>query len=129
MVSNPEGMALRKALVSVDEYFQEDDSMSEVTYVVAIVTVAPEHAHTAEAELARCMVASRKEAPCQHYVVNRDLEKPGRFTTDERWDTPAAFDAHLATPHFNVLAKAMGALGAEVTIMKVRPLDAAADAA
>ena len=44
--------------------------------------------------------ASRKEPGCRLYVVHRDKEDPAIFFIYEQYDDQAAFDAHVASPHF-----------------------------
>ncbi|GEM16572.1 hypothetical protein NBRC3293_1069 [Gluconobacter oxydans NBRC 3293] len=103
--------------------------MSQTVHITAVVTVPAEHAAAAEAAFAACVVASRKEEACRQYVISKDIEKAGRFVANEVWASEAGFEAHLAAPHFKVLGDALAKCGAQAEIMKVQPLDEAADAA
>ncbi|GBR30174.1 MULTISPECIES: putative quinol monooxygenase [Gluconobacter] len=102
--------------------------MSQTVHITAVVTVAADHAAAAEHAFAACIVSSRKEEACRQYVVSRDIEKTGRLVVSEVWTSEAGFEAHLASPHFKALGEALGKLDAQLDIMKVRPLDEAADA-
>ncbi|MBF0877783.1 antibiotic biosynthesis monooxygenase [Gluconobacter cerevisiae] len=102
--------------------------MSQTVHITAVITVAADHVAAAEYAFAACIVSSRKEEACRQYVISRDTEKAGRFVATEVWTSEAAFAAHLASPHFKALGEALGKLGAEIDIMKVQPLDEAADA-
>ncbi|MCA9244684.1 MAG: antibiotic biosynthesis monooxygenase [Phycisphaerales bacterium] len=42
---------------------------------------------------------TRAEAGCRMYTLWRNREDPRRFTMVETWDSDAALDTHLATPH------------------------------
>lgn len=96
--------------------------MSEAVHIIAVITVPVSHTAQAEAACRRCIAPSRQEGACQRYNISRDLEKPGRFVADEIWASPAGFEAHLASPHFQALAGILHSLGAELDIMKVQPL-------
>ncbi|MQR99247.1 putative quinol monooxygenase [Gluconobacter aidae] len=102
--------------------------MSQTVHITAVVTVSAEHAVAAERAFAACVVASRKEEACLQYVVSRDVEKAGRFVANEIWTSEAGFQAHLASPHFKVLGDVLAKCGAQAEVMKIRPLDEAADA-
>ena len=103
--------------------------MSQTVHITAVVTVPAEHAAAAEQAFAACVVESRKEDACRQYVISRDIEKAGRFVANEVWASEAGFEAHLVAPHFKVLGDALAKCGAQAEIMKVQPLDEAADAA
>jgi quinol monooxygenase YgiN len=49
--------------------------------------------------------ASRGEAGCLTYELNRDPEHLGRFSLYEKFRDPDAHAAHLAAPHFQDFQK------------------------
>ena len=50
---------------------------------------------------------SRADEPgCRHFDVCADAARPGVVFLYELYDDRAAFDAHLATPHFKTFAAA-----------------------
>lgn len=60
-----------------------------------------------EAELKKALLAlmapTRKEAGCVNYDLHQSPEAPGKFLFHENWTSKAALDAHLKTPHIQVL--------------------------
>ncbi|QDH15179.1 putative quinol monooxygenase [Oecophyllibacter saccharovorans] len=97
--------------------------MSEAVHIIASIIVPAAAASEAAEACRRCIGPSRREEACRRYEIARDLEQPGHFVADEIWATPAAFEAHLASPHFQALAAALQKLGAELNIQKVQPLE------
>ena len=50
--------------------------------------------------LAHLMAHSRTEPACRIYQVHTSLEEPRLFFIYEQYDDKAAFDAHVASAHF-----------------------------
>lgn len=72
-----------------------------MAYVVTAFWTAQEgKEETVAGALAQLMAASRAEAGCTIYQVHRSLEKPRLFFIYEQYVDKAAFDAHVASPHF-----------------------------
>ena len=60
--------------------------------------VDPEQRDAFLAERHERMRTSRREDGCLEYTFAADPVEPGRVILFERWDSPAALDAHLAAP-------------------------------
>ncbi|GAC1441789.1 MAG: hypothetical protein NVSMB59_02850 [Vulcanimicrobiaceae bacterium] len=75
--------------------------------ITLAVTYVFESGHEREAEryLRELLAASRLEPGCRTYDVNRSTEHAGTFLIYERYDDPAALDAHRASPHFERFGK------------------------
>ena len=61
---------------------------------------------TVAAALAECGPPSRAEAGCLEYRTFRGADGDALFLKEE-WDSKAALDAHMATPHFQALKTAL----------------------
>jgi quinol monooxygenase YgiN len=53
-----------------------------------------------ESELRALLVPTRKELGCLTYELHRDGEDPHRFMFYEKFESQAALDAHIHSPHF-----------------------------
>jgi quinol monooxygenase YgiN len=74
------------------------------------------------------LIPTRAEQGCTWYELY-ESDSRGRFYFDETWESQAALDKHIATPHFKHLEKAIGELLAEpfeVNILKSILADEAA---
>jgi quinol monooxygenase YgiN len=74
------------------------------------------------------LVPTRDEPGCKSYELY-ESDSTGRFYFDETWESEAALDQHIATPHFKYLEQAIGELleePFEVNILKRILSDAAA---
>jgi quinol monooxygenase YgiN len=74
------------------------------------------------------LVPTRGEPGCISYELYESDSK-GRFYFDETWESRAALDKHIATPHFRHLEQTIGELlegPLEVNILKSILPDAAA---
>jgi quinol monooxygenase YgiN len=60
--------------------------------------------------------ATRAEPGCLYYCYARDLIEPDLLRISERWESEAAFNAHMQTPH-------MAALGEALRTAKIEALD------
>ena len=66
------------------------------------------------------LVPTRAEQGCKSYELY-ESDSRGRFYLDETWESEAALDRHIATPHFSYLKQAFGELleePFEVNILK-----------
>jgi quinol monooxygenase YgiN len=66
------------------------------------------------------LVPTRAEQGCKSYELY-ESDSAGRFYFDETWESEAALDKHIATPHFKYLEQAVGELleePFEVNILK-----------
>ena len=66
------------------------------------------------------LVPTRGEQGCKSYELY-ESDSRGRFYFDEAWESQAALDKHIATPHFKYLEQAIGKLleePFEVNILK-----------
>jgi quinol monooxygenase YgiN len=61
--------------------------------------------------LSRHTAATRAEPGCRDFVALRGVEDPDSFVLYERYASREAFEAHLASPHFEGIA-----------VARVRPL-------
>jgi len=66
-------------------------------------TFAPEDADAAEAALRELREASRKEEGVIAFDVARSRDRPNVFALWEEYRTTAAFDAHVASEHYQRL--------------------------
>jgi quinol monooxygenase YgiN len=74
------------------------------------------------------LVPTRDEPGCKSYELY-ESDSTGRFYFDETWESEAALDQHIATPHFKYLERAIGEMleePFEVNILKRIFSDAAA---
>jgi len=55
------------------------------------------------------LVPTRAEQGCKSYELY-ESDSTGRFYFDETWESQAALDKHIATPHFEHLEQAIGEL-------------------
>ncbi len=66
---------------------------------------------------------TRAEAGCQQYDLYQSTDDPTRFQTAERWASPEAMQAHLASDHVKAAFAAAGdLLGAEPVIQSFEPV-------
>ncbi|OYO15395.1 antibiotic biosynthesis monooxygenase [Enemella evansiae] len=72
--------------------------------VIAQYRARPDTADQVAALLPRLAAASRTEAGCQAYTVNRDLEDTARFVIVETYRTAEDLATHRETEHFNEIA-------------------------
>lgn len=53
---------------------------------------------------------TRKEKGCRAYELNRDAKTPNQYIVYERWQSLAALESHLKTPHITTLLMELGDL-------------------
>ena len=69
--------------------------------VVARIAVQANKINEAQTLLAALAGPTRKEAGCVRYDLLQNNADPTDFTFDEEWESDAALDAHLRTPHIS----------------------------
>ncbi|GBH23243.1 putative quinol monooxygenase [Burkholderia vietnamiensis] len=69
-------------------------------HVIASLFVKPEHFQAAEAELRSMVAKTRVEPGNRRYDLFRGQDGSPNLHQYEVYDDQAAFDAHLASPHF-----------------------------
>jgi quinol monooxygenase YgiN len=60
-----------------------------------------------EAAFAPCIAATKKEAGCLAYELNRDPDDPTTYVMFEKFKSVAALEAHLKSEHTTKLLKAL----------------------
>ena len=83
-----------------------------MSHVIAVVFV-PKPAHRAEfrSAIIENATASRTLEPgCRQFDVCTDPTRPERVFLYELYDDAAAFDAHLAAPHYRAFAAATASM-------------------
>jgi quinol monooxygenase YgiN len=63
-----------------------------------------------EAAFAPCIVATKKEAGCLAYELNRDPDEPTTYVLFEKWKDVASLEVHLKAAHTQELFKATRSL-------------------
>jgi quinol monooxygenase YgiN len=66
------------------------------------------HADRVAAALSELVGPSRAEPGCLSYDPCRSLSDPNRLLVLEEWESQAALDAHMATPHFRAFVESVG---------------------
>jgi quinol monooxygenase YgiN len=71
-------------------------------YIVTVIfdAVSGQADALQDALIAQAENSLRGEAACLRFDVAKDPAKPGRFFLYEIYESEAAFNAHLQTPHF-----------------------------
>ena len=74
--------------------------------VVAHVTSLPDKIEESKALLSGLISPTRQESGCITYELLQNNADPAQFTFVEEWESDAALEAHLQTPHLTAaLAK------------------------
>lgn len=90
-------------------------------HVVAHIRVESGHEDAGRAVLTALLEPTRREPGCIRYELLQNSSDPGDFTFVEEWESDAALDAHLATPHVQAaLARLRPLLGAPPDIRRYR---------
>ena len=79
--------------------------MTEAAIIVRYQAIAG-HGDQVAALLSRHTAATRAEPGCRDFVALRGTAEPDSFVLYERYESSEAFDAHLASPHFQGIAVA-----------------------
>ena len=75
--------------------------MSEAPVVLNVhMQAVPGRERDLEAQLRGLLEPTRKEPGCLAYELHADPENPGKFMFYEKFESQAALDSHLASPHF-----------------------------
>lgn len=90
--------------------------MAEDIRVVALLHTKPGLENEVRNAALACIAPSRAEATNRLYVLHQDSEDPQLLVFIEHWDSKAALDDHMQTPHFKQLA---GSIDGKLT----QPLD------
>ena len=79
--------------------------MDEVAIIVHYQAMAGKGDEVA-ALLSQHTAATRAEPGCHDFVALRGIEDPDSFVLYERYESREAFDAHVASPHYEGIAVA-----------------------
>jgi quinol monooxygenase YgiN len=82
-----------------------------VIIVMGTVRVEADAIETLKPAMAAMVHASRAEDGCLTYAYGWDVLEPGLIRVSEAWESQAALDAHLLTPHLPVWRAALQAAG------------------
>lgn len=82
--------------------------------VVAHVIAKPDQIEALKALTLSILEPTRQESGCIQYELHQNLQDPADFTFIEEWESEAALEAHLQTPH---LQAAMAQLDGIVAAM------------
>ena len=89
----------------------------------ATLVARPDTVEATRDALAALVEPSRAEAGCEHYQLFQSADEPARFQTVERWASPQAVQAHLASAHVQAAFAAAGdLLSAEPVIQTFDPV-------
>lgn len=92
---------------------------------VAVITGKPGTGDQLEAALRDLAAATHSEAGCSLYSLQRGIAEPDTFVTVEKWESQAALDAHLQSPHVGAaIGSATELLAAPLQIIATTMLDA-----
>ena len=86
------------------------DDRRELLTVVAYMKAAPGKRDELKAELEKLIEPTSQEQGYVNYDLHQGVEDPDTFVFYENWESAAALDAHLATPHLVHFADIMGGL-------------------
>jgi quinol monooxygenase YgiN len=87
--------------------------------LVALLDVKPGGEDEALAALETVIEASHTEEDCVKYALHRDNQTPTRFVFVEKWNSQAALDAHMQTPHYKELGEKLGSLLAAAPLLSI----------
>jgi quinol monooxygenase YgiN len=76
--------------------------------LVVVLTVKEGQGKQLEELFKPAIAATRKEKGCIAYDLNRDLGDATKYYVYERWQTLAALEAHMQTPHIKTLLGKVG---------------------
>lgn len=87
--------------------------------VLGAVVVAPGKRDEAFALARQHVRRSRAEPGCVEHGVSIDADNPDRLVFVERWESPAALQAHFALPASRAFARDIASLAAEPVAMSL----------
>lgn len=76
--------------------------------VIAVIAAKPGSEATVEEALKVLVVASRGDQGCVSYDLFASDSTPGTFVTQEKWQSQADIDAHMASPHIAEVITTLG---------------------
>lgn len=74
---------------------------------IAHVKAKPGTEQTVQTAIEACVAPTRAETGCVNYDLHRSTSDPAMFVLYEGWESRAALDAHMQTPHFKALGAAL----------------------
>jgi quinol monooxygenase YgiN len=86
------------------------DDRRDLLTVVAYMKAAPGKRAELRAELEKLIGPTAAEPGYVNYDLHQGTEDPDTFVFYENWESAAALDAHLATPHLVHFAEIAGGL-------------------
>jgi len=92
--------------------------MTEQVYVLATFVARPGQEKSLDALLRGLLAPTRAETGCIRYDLWQNSEEPAEYTLVEQWESEAALDAHLETPHLQDALSRFDALLAEPLVLK-----------
>lgn len=81
-----------------------------MVHTLATLIARPDTVDAVRDALSALVEPSRAEDGCQHYVLYQSTDEPTRFQTVERWSSPEAVQAHMASDHIQTAFAAAGEL-------------------
>lgn len=89
--------------------------------VVARVVALPDKVEEIKSVLIELVEPTRQEAGCIQYDLTQNKEDATDFVFVEEWESEAALEAHMRTPHFNeAVSKLEGLLAMPADIRRYR---------
>jgi quinol monooxygenase YgiN len=80
--------------------------------VVGTMTIDPDKLEALRPAVVDVMAATQAEAGNIGYSFSQDLADPATIRIVELWESQAAIDEHMKTPHLATFFQALGASGA-----------------
>ena len=97
--------------------------MSEAVHVFAHVVAAPGKGEELRVVLKELVKATHTEPGVKMYVLHEEPKNPGSFHVFEIYETQAAADSHMKSPHLAAaFAKAGALLGAAPSIIETKAI-------
>lgn len=88
--------------------------------VVAHLTARAEKIEELKAAVLAVSIPTRQEFGCHKYEWHQNMADPTDITCIEEWESDAALDAHLASPHVTTLLDRAPELTAAVDIRRYK---------
>lgn len=99
--------------------------MTEPVRVVVVLQADPGKGADQVAAFAKVASLVRAEEGCLQYDLHAVVDDPDRFVVVERWASPEALEAHLASPHMAAYAEGVGAFRqqpAQIHVITAEPI-------
>lgn len=87
--------------------------------VLGAVVVSPGKRDEALTLAREHVLRSRAEPGCVEHGVSIDVDNPDRLVFVERWESPAALQAHFAVPASRAFAREIASLASEPVTMSL----------